>query len=40
MIIPAGESYKQRLYLVEKKNGIIIQTELLPVRFVPMIFKN
>jgi len=40
MIIPVGSSYAQKLYLVEKKNGIINQTESLPVRFVPMIFKD
>lgn len=39
MIIPAGTSFAQKLYLVEKKNGIITQTESLPVRFVPMITK-
>jgi protein-L-isoaspartate(D-aspartate) O-methyltransferase len=39
MIIPAGTSFAQKLYLIEKKNGIITQTESLPVRFVPMIPK-
>lgn len=37
MIIPVGQSYRQRLLLVEKKNGIVSQTETLPVVFVPMI---
>lgn len=40
MIIPVGESYRQRLLLVEKKNGIISQTDTLPVIFVPMIHKD
>lgn len=40
MIIPAGSSYSQKLYLVEKINGIISQTESLPVRFVPMISNS
>ena len=37
MIIPAGESYNQKLYLIEKINGKIRQKETLPVLFVPMI---
>ncbi|MDD4972106.1 MAG: protein-L-isoaspartate(D-aspartate) O-methyltransferase [Paludibacter sp.] len=37
MIIPAGESHRQKLYLIEKKNGKIQQTETIGVRFVPMI---
>lgn len=37
MIIPAGESYNQKLYLMEKVNGKIRKKETLPVRFVPMI---
>lgn len=37
MIIPAGERYNQILYLLEKKNGKILQTETLPVLFVPMM---
>lgn len=36
MIIPAGESYNQKLYLIEKKNGKIRQKETLSVLFVPM----
>lgn len=39
MIIPVGESYRQKLYLIEKKNGIITQKETLSVSFVPMIKK-
>jgi protein-L-isoaspartate(D-aspartate) O-methyltransferase len=37
MIIPAGESYEQKLYLIEKTNGKVSLKETLPVRFVPMI---
>jgi protein-L-isoaspartate O-methyltransferase len=40
MIIPVGTSYSQKLFVVEKRNGIISQTESLPVRFVPMVFKD
>lgn len=36
MIIPAGESYNQKLYLIEKINGEIRQKETLQVLFVPM----
>jgi protein-L-isoaspartate(D-aspartate) O-methyltransferase len=36
MIIPAGESYNQKLYLIEKINGKIRQKETLQVLFVPM----
>jgi len=40
MIIPVGESGKQKLYLLEKINGQINQLELLPVLFVPMVHKK
>lgn len=40
MIIPAGVEYNQKLYLIEKVNGEIEQTETLPVRFVPMIRED
>jgi len=40
MIIPAGESGKQKLYLIEKMNGLISQTETLPVLFVPMVHEK
>ena len=36
MIIPAGDSYIQKLYLIEKINGKIKQKETIPVLFVPM----
>lgn len=37
MIIPAGESYNQKLYFVEKENGKIRHKETLSVLFVPMV---
>jgi len=37
MIIPVGSGIDQQLYLLEKKNGELAQTAILPVRFVPMI---
>lgn len=37
MIIPVGAGIDQQLYLLEKKNGELAQTAILPVRFVPMI---
>jgi protein-L-isoaspartate(D-aspartate) O-methyltransferase len=37
MIIPVGKGIDQQLYLLEKKNGELAQTAILPVRFVPMI---
>jgi protein-L-isoaspartate(D-aspartate) O-methyltransferase len=40
MMIPAGESHKQKLYLIEKKDGKINQLETLSVSFVPMIHKE
>jgi len=36
MIIPLGERYQQVFYLLEKKNGKMEQTRLLPTLFVPM----
>jgi protein-L-isoaspartate(D-aspartate) O-methyltransferase len=36
MIIPVGEKFAQQLYLLEKKNGRIEQSAILPVLFVPM----
>jgi protein-L-isoaspartate(D-aspartate) O-methyltransferase len=40
MIIPVGERHAQQLYLLEKKEGRIIQKSILPVLFVPMIDKE
>jgi protein-L-isoaspartate(D-aspartate) O-methyltransferase len=36
MIIPVGERLAQELYLLEKKNGQLRESVILPVRFVPM----
>ena len=36
MIIPVGSGLDQQLFLLEKKNGQLVQTVILPVRFVPM----
>lgn len=36
MIIPLGERYAQVFYLLEKKNGELRRTKLLPALFVPM----
>lgn len=37
MIIPVGNRFAQELYLLEKKNGQLKESAVLPVRFVPMI---
>ena len=37
MIIPVGTGMDQQLFLLEKKNGQLAQTAILPVRFVPMM---
>src|SRR5262245_22741968 len=37
MIIPVGERFAQQLYLLEKKNGQMKESVILPVRFVPML---
>ena len=36
MVIPVGVRFAQQLYLLEKKNGQLKQSAMLPVRFVPM----
>ena len=36
MIIPVGERFAQQLYLLEKQNGRLRESAVLPVRFVPM----
>jgi len=36
MIIPLGERYQQVFHLLEKQNGELKETELLPTLFVPM----
>jgi len=40
LIIPVGKSTVQNLVLLQKKNGKIKETNVLPVRFVPMINKE
>lgn len=37
MIIPVGGVYTQELILLEKREGVLKQKDVLPVRFVPMI---
>lgn len=37
MVIPVGESNTQELVLIEKRNGLLRQKAIVPVRFVPMI---
>jgi len=37
MIVPVGTGLDQQLFLMEKKDGQLAQTAILPVRFVPMI---
>lgn len=36
MIIPLGERYQQVFHLLEKKDGKLVQTKLIPTLFVPM----
>lgn len=36
MVIPVGAKFAQALYLLEKKNGRLEQSAVLPVKFVPM----
>jgi protein-L-isoaspartate(D-aspartate) O-methyltransferase len=40
MIIPVGGSFTQELVLLEKKEGKLVQKEVLPVRFVPMLNED
>ena len=40
MVIPAGESYSQKLYLLTKKAGKIVQQKIIDVRFVPMVDRK
>jgi len=37
LIIPAGDRQNQKLYLITKLHGRLIQKESIPVKFVPMI---
>jgi protein-L-isoaspartate(D-aspartate) O-methyltransferase len=36
MIIPVGKTFAQELYLLEKRGGIVKQTAVVPVKFVPL----
>ena len=36
MIIPVGKSYAQEIYLLEKRGGVVKQTAVIPVKFVPL----
>lgn len=40
MIIPLGERYQQVFHLLEKKDGKLVETELLPTLFVPMTGRS
>ncbi len=40
MIIPVGQPWDQKLVLLEKREGKLIQKESLPVRFVPMVDES
>lgn len=40
MIIPVGVRNNQELVVLVKKNGALMQKEVLPVRFVPMVNTN
>jgi protein-L-isoaspartate(D-aspartate) O-methyltransferase len=37
MVIPVGQGYDQNLVLLEKNKGQLIEKQILPVRFVPMV---
>ncbi len=37
MIIPVGERYAQELVTLRKKGGELVETSILPVRFVPLV---
>ena len=39
MIIPLGERYQQAFHLLEKRNGKLVKTRLVPTLFVPMTGK-
>ena len=40
MIIPYGKPYNQMLVILTKKKGKLIEDDVIPVRFVPMINEN
>lgn len=37
MVIPVGETFNQKLVLLAKKQGKIVEENIIPVRFVPMM---
>jgi protein-L-isoaspartate(D-aspartate) O-methyltransferase len=40
MVIPVGESGFQQLYLLTKQKGLLIQRQIIDVRFVPMVDRK
>ncbi|HEX8076227.1 MAG TPA: protein-L-isoaspartate(D-aspartate) O-methyltransferase [Chthoniobacterales bacterium] len=36
MVIPVGKSYAQQLNVLEKRNGVMKKTAVIPVKFVPL----
>ena len=40
MVIPTGTQYSQELYFLKKENAKLVQDDIVPVRFVPMIKEN
>jgi len=40
MIIPVGPAWDQKLVLLEKRDGKLVEKESLPVRFVPMVDED
>jgi len=40
MIIPVGPAWDQKLVLLEKQDGKLVEKESLPVRFVPMVDED
>ena len=40
MIIPVGQAWDQKLVLLEKRDGKLVEKESLPVRFVPMVDED
>lgn len=40
MVIPVGEGYEQNLVLLEKKQGELVEKQIIPVAFVPMVDED
>ena len=40
LLIPLGQRYQQVFYLYEKRNGRLVETELVPTLFVPMTGRS